>query len=391
MGHKIVHLPKEQWKGQILLMGYTANEYYDVVMDQKPDEFSIVIRKKALDEPVTHAAEEYDFPDRLYDDYWQKACAWGVVEEGKLIAAIETCPIEFNRLRVTELWVDREHQKQGIGHALMEVAKEQALIENRRAIVLETQSCNVNAIGFYLHEGFTLIGFDSCCYKNNDIGRKEVRLELGWFPPREALTKEQVEIRAERPEEYHAAEEMVQRAFWNKSRQGCDEHLLLHKLRDCDEYLPELSRIALIDGEVAGGIFYSRAYVQDGENRREVLTFGPLAVARKWKGRGIGEMLLRETFQLAAQAGYPGIVIFGIPQYYPRVGFQTCDHFGITTKDGKNFDAFMGLELTPGGFDGIKGKFYEADVFEDLPMEEVEAFNKRFPEMEKQYFPNQRH
>lgn len=115
---------------------------------------------------VNHTPEEYDFPDKLYEDHWENAYAWGVVIDGKLIAAIETCPEAWsNRLRITELWVDDEYQKQGIGHTLMEMAKEQLRRERRRAIILETQSCNVNAIDFYLHEGFTLIGFDSCCYK----------------------------------------------------------------------------------------------------------------------------------------------------------------------------------------------------------------------------------
>ena len=41
---------------------------------------------------------------------------------------------------------------------------------------------NVNAIDFYLHEGFSLIGMDTCCYKNDDLQRKEVRLDFGWFP-----------------------------------------------------------------------------------------------------------------------------------------------------------------------------------------------------------------
>ena len=64
----------------------------------------------------------------------------------------------------------------------MELAKNQAVAEGRRAVILETQSCNVSAVGFYLHEGFTLIGLDTCCYSNRDIERREVRLELGWFP-----------------------------------------------------------------------------------------------------------------------------------------------------------------------------------------------------------------
>ena len=34
---------------------------------------------------------------------------------------------------------------------------------------------------FYSHEGFELIGFDTCCYTNDDIGRREVRINLGYF------------------------------------------------------------------------------------------------------------------------------------------------------------------------------------------------------------------
>ena len=79
-----------------------------------------------------------------------------------------------------------ELRHQGIGKMLMDKAKEIAIGQNRRAIILETQSCNTNAIGFYLHEGFELIGFDTCCYTNNDIGRREVRINLGYFFHRDA-------------------------------------------------------------------------------------------------------------------------------------------------------------------------------------------------------------
>ena len=43
---------------------------------------------------------------------------------------------------------------------------------------------------------------------------------------------------------------MTQHAFWNKHHLGCDEHYLVHKLRQHKDYLPELSRIAVKDGEV---------------------------------------------------------------------------------------------------------------------------------------------
>ena len=139
--------------------------------------------KKQLESPITHNPQEHDFPDRLFAEHWPQAQAWGIVEAGQLKAAIEICPEDWsNRLRVTELWVDPSLQKQGIGHALMQIAKQQALLQKRRAIILETQSCNANAIGFYLHEGFELIGLDRICYTNHDLQRREVRLEFGWIP-----------------------------------------------------------------------------------------------------------------------------------------------------------------------------------------------------------------
>lgn len=182
MEYEIVFLPKERWKGAPLPIGYTTEEYYDVQFENRQVGFLITIEKKKLEQAITHTPEEYDFPDKLYEDHWPKACAWGVIEGGQLIAAIEVCPEEWsNRLRITELWVHEAYRKRGLGHRLMTVAKERAALEKRRAIILETQSCNANAIGFYLHEGFTLIGMDSCCYSNNDIERKEVRIELGYL------------------------------------------------------------------------------------------------------------------------------------------------------------------------------------------------------------------
>jgi ribosomal protein S18 acetylase RimI-like enzyme len=59
-------------------------------------------------------------------------------------------------------------------HAI-KLAKE----KGARMLVLETQSCNVKAIQFYLKHGYKLIGFDTAAYSNQDIEKKEVRLELG--------------------------------------------------------------------------------------------------------------------------------------------------------------------------------------------------------------------
>lgn len=391
MRYQVIHLPKEEWKDHVIPIEYTTEHYYDVVIDRKEDGFRVELTKKKFEAPVTHTPEEYDYPDKLYAEYWEKAFAWGVVEDGKLIAAIETCPEDWsNRLRVTELWVDPKFHRQGIGYSLMAIVKEQARQERRRAIILETQSCNVNAIGFYLHEGFTLIGFDSCCYTNHDLQRKEVRIELGWFPMKgEIITELQVLIRKELPEDWFETEEMTRRAFWNKHNLGCNEHYLVHKLRKDPAYLPELSRVAAVDGKIVGCILYSKAYVMDGDVKHELLTFGPLSVDPAYQGQKVGELLLRHTMKLAADAGYKGIVLYGEPDYYPRIGFKTCDQFGITTPDGKNFDAFMGIELIPGAMANVHGKFYEAEVFNNLSKSEVDEYDKKFPYLEKLKYPFQ--
>jgi len=179
---EIVFLPKEKWKGTPVPLTYRNNSYYDLEispMDENGCTVSLV--RKSAD------VFERSHSDSLYQDYWENAEAYGIVSnEGKMLACIEICPEEWsNRLLVTELWVSEELRGKGIGKQLMDKAKEIAVSQKRRAVFLETQSCNTNAIGFYLHEGFELIGFDTCCYTNDDIGKKEVRLNLGYFFHRE--------------------------------------------------------------------------------------------------------------------------------------------------------------------------------------------------------------
>jgi predicted N-acetyltransferase YhbS len=196
-------------------------------------------------------------------------------------------------------------------------------------------------------------------------------------------------IRKERFEDYWETEYMTQKAFWNLHFPGCDEHLLVHKLRTNSAYIPELCRVAEKDGKIVGTIMYSKAKVVDGNKEHEVLTFGPLCVEPHLQNTGIGGLLLETTMQLAREAGFKSIIILGEPGYYPKHGFVTCNHFGITTSKGENFDAFMGIELLPGGLAGVHGKFYESDIFENLPEEEVNEFNKQFPYMEKLRLPGQ--
>ena len=190
----------------------------------------------------------------------------------------------------------------------------------------------------------------------------------------------EIKIRKERKEDYKKTEYMTLRAFWNMHGPGCNEHLLVHILRDAKCYVEDISRVAELDGEIVGTIMYSKAKVIDGDQVHEVLTFGPLCVEPTLHNSGVGRMLLEETIFLAKEKGYAGIVIFGEPDYYPKYGFKTCDHFGITTADGSNFDAFMAYPLDEEKFSKIHGRFFEDEIFEKCEDKEaLEALTKEYP------------
>lgn len=197
-------------------------------------------------------------------------------------------------------------------------------------------------------------------------------------------------IRPETEKDWFQTEYITKKAFWNLHCPGCDEHYLVHLLRSDPAYLPDISRVAEYDGKVIATIMYSKARVI-GANRVETpaITFGPLCVDPEFQQKGVGGTLLKETLQLARVTGFTAVIIYGEPEYYPKFGFTTCDHFGITTADGKNFPAFMGFELVPNSLSGISGKFYEAEVFTNLKPEDVEEYDKQFPFIPKLNLPGQ--
>ena len=88
----IVYLPPEEYTGYILPIGYTTDGCYAVDFTESADGWQIGIHKTALVAPITHTPEEYDFPDKLYEPYWEKAEAYGIFSDaGELIGAIEIC------------------------------------------------------------------------------------------------------------------------------------------------------------------------------------------------------------------------------------------------------------------------------------------------------------
>ena len=186
-----------------------------------------------------------------------------------------------------------------------------------------------------------------------------------------------IHLRLETPADYFAVENLTREAFWIYTNGGksIDEHYLVHKLRKCPAFVPELDYVAELDGKLVGNIIFSKATITATNGmEHEILTFGPLSVLPEYQDKGIGQALLRHTIEEAKRLGYKAIVFHGHPDYYPRLGFKRAWEFGLTP----DCDACMAMELIPGALNIPGGKHREDPVFFNLPEDEVAAFDKAF-------------
>ncbi|OQA29098.1 MAG: acetyltransferase [Chloroflexi bacterium ADurb.Bin344] len=184
-------------------------------------------------------------------------------------------------------------------------------------------------------------------------------------------------------------EVLVRNSFWDLFRPGCNEHFLVHKLREHNSFVPELSLIAERDGCLAGCIYYAKAVIEEASGSEfPVLTFGPLAVSPEFQKQGIGSELVIHSVEKARNAGYAAIIIYGNPAYYSRFGFVPGRKFGISDGQGNFYDALQVLELQPGALSRHQGYFREGPAY-NLDLHETNAFDATFPPRKKHAYPTQ--
>ncbi len=117
----------------------------------------------------------------------------------------------------------------------------------------------------------------------------------------------------------------------------------------------QLSLVAEIGDELVGHIQFSEVTV--GEEPATLgMGLAPMAVAPARQRRGIGSALVLRGLEILRAEGCPFVIVLGHPGYYPRFGFLPASRYGIETEyPGVPDEAFMALELAPGGLDGVSG------------------------------------
>lgn len=191
-----------------------------------------------------------------------------------------------------------------------------------------------------------------------------------------------IELRVEQPQEYRETEIVVREAFWNHFAPGCDEHYLLHIMRGCPAFVPELAIVAVYEGRVIGNIVYLKASVKgDDGNDHEVLCLGPIAVLPEHQGKGVGGKLIAYTKKFACELGFRAIFLYGDPDYYSRQGFVPAEEFGIRTADNMFAAAHHACPLYKNALAGMPGRYIEDSIYEVDPAAAA-AFDKGFPKKE---------
>ena len=169
---EIRQLDPASYAGKRFTVRYQTRGYYDILPSESRFEIKYV---------PFEAAVRRSFDDVFFGEWLEAPVAFGAFECGRLLGFVEGSPESWNnRFRISNICVfDDLARGKGVGTQLMDVIQAAAEVSCARMMILETQSCNENAIAFYQRNGFEIVGFDLYAYSNTDPERHEVRIEMG--------------------------------------------------------------------------------------------------------------------------------------------------------------------------------------------------------------------
>src|SRR5262249_45337649 len=162
---------------------------------------------------------------------------------------------------------------------------------------------------------------------------------------------ESVVVRQEHESDRDSVFELNRLAFGQE-----DEGRLVDALRGTANWIPELSLVALADGQIAGHILFSVIVIDAGEKGEvPALALAPMAVRPELQNRGVGSELVRKGLDECRRLGHRIVIVVGHPNYYPRFGFTPARAKGLEAPFAVPDDAFLVLELVPDALAGIRG------------------------------------
>ncbi len=92
------------------------------------------------------------------------------------------------------------------------------------------------------------------------------------------------------------------------------------RLREFSASIPEINRVAVLDGKV---IAVCRVWpLRVGPTRQRALFYGPVAVGPSHRGSRLGMTVTGEALEAGQAAGWPAAILIGAPDYFSEIGFS---------------------------------------------------------------------
>ena len=161
----------------------------------------------------------------------------------------------------------------------------------------------------------------------------------------------EIKIRKEKETDFSKVHELNLLAFEEK-----EEAVLVDLLRKNDEFIPQLSLVALRNDEVIGHILFTKIkIIDDNGNENESLSLAPMAVLPKYQKKGIGGKLIVAGLKKAKELEFKSVIVLGHEHYYPKFGFVPTTKWNIKSPFEVPDNVFMGLELVKNGLKNVTG------------------------------------
>ena len=161
-------------------------------------------------------------------------------------------------------------------------------------------------------------------------------------------------IRKEKKEDYKITEEVVKEAFANEEYSDQSEHRLVASLRNSDEFIPDLSLVALHRDKIIGHILLSKIFIVKDEKSIESLALAPVSVLPNYQNKSL---------EVAEKLNFDSVIVMGHSEYYPKFGFKKASNWGIKAPFEVPDEFLMAIELKKNALDKTSGIIQYSDAF----------------------------
>jgi len=152
-------------------------------------------------------------------------------------------------------------------------------------------------------------------------------------------------IRQEKKEEFGEIYNLINEAFKTAEVYDGTEADYTNALRESGKYIEKLALVSEENNELIGHIMLTKLKIVTSDSEIEELLLSPICVSFENRNKGVGGMLIRESFKLAKEMGYSAVFLCGNPAYYSRFGFKNTTEFGIKNTSEIPQQYVMGCEL----------------------------------------------